>query len=240
MKIRMLKNNKGWSLIELIIVVAIIAVLTGIIVPNFIQYLDKAKKVRDLEMARVLGEALTRCISISPEVNGEWNIISDGNVKGQSHVEYEVTDPTTQKKYKITNVFEFTLTKKGEIKPVEDHKEWHCELNYRDGILRNARKQVTKRGDDILWDAFTEEIAQIDITIMYRKYSIKQYKVSKNLSNGRVEVWVCPVAPGTDGEGKTNGWVYYRLWPDPDPRYMSNAAPVGTNAIGGNQGSKTF
>jgi prepilin-type N-terminal cleavage/methylation domain-containing protein len=241
-----LKNNKGWTLVELIIVIAIMALLVAIVTPNLLQYVYKAQKVRDMEMARVLGTALERCISIDPDVNTEWNIISDKNgVKGadgitQSHVEYTVTDYATGKKYKITNVFEFTLTKEGEIQPDPNHLDWHCEEHYRNGILRNARKQVTKPGDDILWDSFTDEIATIEINIMYRRYSIKQFKISKNLSNGRVEVWVCPVAPGTDGEGKGNGWVYYRLYPDPDPRYMSNQAPVGTNANGGGKAPTTF
>ncbi len=226
-------DNKGFTLVELIIVIGIMSLLVAIIVPDFLQYLDKARKVRDMEMARVLGTALERCIAVDPNVCGEWEIIDEKGKGGQSHVEYTVTDHTG-KTYTITNVFEFTLTRKGDI----TNKAY--EKNYRDGVLRNARKQVTQKGQDILWDEYVDELATTEITIMYRKYSIGQFKVAKSLENGRVEVWVCPIAPGSDGEGKGNGWVYYRLYPDADPRYMSNQPPVGTNANGGGKGGTTF
>ncbi|MCR5126771.1 MAG: prepilin-type N-terminal cleavage/methylation domain-containing protein [Lachnospiraceae bacterium] len=240
-------DNKGLSLVEIIIVIAIMSILAGLIMPNFLQYLDKARKTRDLEMARVLGTSLERAIAIDPTACKYWDIIGANHnglnrsgevVHNESHLEYKVTDHTTGRQYKISNIYEFTLTKKGDVVAVEDHPEWHCEKNYRNGVLRYARRGTTSAGENLLWDAFVDELGTIDIKIMYQKYSIRQYKISKNLENGRVEVWVCPVPPGTDGEGSVNGWVYYRLYPDPDPRYMSNEPPVATNA--GGAASRTF
>ena len=43
-------NNKGFTLVELIIVIGIMSLLVAIIVPDFLQYLDKARKVRDMEI----------------------------------------------------------------------------------------------------------------------------------------------------------------------------------------------
>jgi type IV pilus assembly protein PilA len=40
-------NNKGFSLIELIIVIAIMAVLVAIIAPNLTKYLGKSKSQTD-------------------------------------------------------------------------------------------------------------------------------------------------------------------------------------------------
>lgn len=57
------KNNKGFSLIELIIVIAIMAVLVAIIAPNLTKYLGKSKASTD---KKNLDEILTQvqtCIS---------------------------------------------------------------------------------------------------------------------------------------------------------------------------------
>lgn len=42
-----MKSNKGFSLIELIIVIAIMAVLVAIIAPNLTKYLGKSKTSTD-------------------------------------------------------------------------------------------------------------------------------------------------------------------------------------------------
>ncbi|MCQ2080731.1 MAG: type II secretion system GspH family protein [Lachnospiraceae bacterium] len=42
-------NNKGFSLVELIIVIAIMAVLIGVLAPQFIQYVAKSRVSTDLQ-----------------------------------------------------------------------------------------------------------------------------------------------------------------------------------------------
>lgn len=41
------KNNKGFSLVELIVVVAIMAVLMGVLAPQFLRYVEKSRLQRD-------------------------------------------------------------------------------------------------------------------------------------------------------------------------------------------------
>lgn len=43
------QNNKGFSLLELIVSIAIIAVLTGMLAPQFFQYIERAREARDLQ-----------------------------------------------------------------------------------------------------------------------------------------------------------------------------------------------
>lgn len=62
MRRRYPKNNKGFSLVELIIVIAILAVLTGVISLNFIKHYTSACVNTDIanarEMAKKLGAAI--------------------------------------------------------------------------------------------------------------------------------------------------------------------------------------
>lgn len=42
-------NNKGFSLVELIVVIAIMAVLVGVLAPLFIRYVEKSRQSTDLQ-----------------------------------------------------------------------------------------------------------------------------------------------------------------------------------------------
>ena len=50
----MKKSNKGFSLVELIIVIAIMAILVGIMAPQLIKYIEKSKVTADLEMLNAI------------------------------------------------------------------------------------------------------------------------------------------------------------------------------------------
>jgi type IV pilus assembly protein PilA len=67
---KMLKNKKGFTLIELMIVVAIIGILAAIAIPNFMNYQCKAKQT---EAKSVLGN-----IRVAQEAyRAEWDTYSD-------------------------------------------------------------------------------------------------------------------------------------------------------------------
>ena len=63
-------NNKGFSLVELIIVVAIMAVLVGVLAPQYLKYLDKSKKGVDEQMIDNLRQAMTTCY-LDPNISGQ-------------------------------------------------------------------------------------------------------------------------------------------------------------------------
>ncbi len=42
-------NNKGFSLVELIIVIAIMAILVGVLAPQFIKYVEQSRESTDLQ-----------------------------------------------------------------------------------------------------------------------------------------------------------------------------------------------
>lgn len=51
-------NNKGFSLVELIIVIAIMAILAGAIAPALIKYIDKSRKSNDISTAKTIKTAV--------------------------------------------------------------------------------------------------------------------------------------------------------------------------------------
>lgn len=53
------KNNKGFSLVELIVVVAIMAVLIGVLVPTLVRNVEKSKKQKDISTVEEVRNQLT-------------------------------------------------------------------------------------------------------------------------------------------------------------------------------------
>lgn len=62
-----MKNNKGFSLVELIIVIAIMAVLVGVLAPTYLQYVEKSKKSNDVSTIDSIVNAV-EIAAIDPEV----------------------------------------------------------------------------------------------------------------------------------------------------------------------------
>ena len=60
-------NNKGFSLVELIIVIAIMAVLVGILAPQFIKYVEKSRKSTDVKNVQEMVTAIQ--VYAADEVN---------------------------------------------------------------------------------------------------------------------------------------------------------------------------
>lgn len=67
------KNNKGFSLVELIIVIAIMALLVAIITPSLIQYINKAKKAVDITTAESIGEVFTTELVMNEALHKYYN-----------------------------------------------------------------------------------------------------------------------------------------------------------------------
>ena len=218
-------NNDGFSLIELVIVVAILAILTAIIVPSFIKYYERARKTRDLQGAEVIGTTFQRILALNPDAAAEWN----GQLDANNFYGFAVED-YSKKKYYLANVFEYTMTQKGEIVSTISNPN-----NAQEGAIRDAYVNDKKIGFPICKQLLQEELTTNVKSMAYQQDNLRSFRLARNMNTGEPEVWICYVPKGSDGQGHTNGWVQYRAWPDPDPRYMQGVdAPIFQNTSGQN------
>lgn len=58
-----MKNNKGFSLVELIIVIAIMAVLIGLMAPQYLKFVKRSRVTSDMANAQSIADAVNCAIS---------------------------------------------------------------------------------------------------------------------------------------------------------------------------------
>lgn len=97
-------NNKGFSLVELIIVISIMAVLLGVITPALIRYLQKSRIIRDERNLDIVRESIEIVLSNedfyedladSSVVINEDGTIAINNTKISSEEKTKVTKELT-------------------------------------------------------------------------------------------------------------------------------------------------
>ena len=75
---KLMKNKKGFTLIEMLIVVAIIVILVAISIPTFSANLDNAKKATDDANLRAAKSAAITTYATNGSLSGDWYDIEEG------------------------------------------------------------------------------------------------------------------------------------------------------------------
>ena len=73
-----MKNNKGFSLVELIIVIAIMAILVGVMAPQLIKYIEKTNVSSDVQLCDSVRTALNTA-TLDPDVVKNGGDLADGS-----------------------------------------------------------------------------------------------------------------------------------------------------------------
>lgn len=70
------KNNKGFTLVELVIVIAILAILVGLLAPQYTKYVEKSRKTADVSNMDELVKAV-QVYAVDHAVGSEKNSVAD-------------------------------------------------------------------------------------------------------------------------------------------------------------------
>ena len=132
------KNNKGFSLVELIVVIAIMAVLVGVLAPQLMKYVEKSREATDIQNCDSIASALkayyadkedqTDPVTINVTSTGV-SVTSDPAVKDAGMVKTKLKGKNWTNiaiKYKPADgSIEYTITEDTTNKPyykIEDNK----------------------------------------------------------------------------------------------------------------------
>lgn len=77
-----MKNNKGFSLVELIIVIAIMAILVGVMAPQLIKYIEKTNVSADVQLCDTVREAIQTAMMDPTVINASNPGIPPANSSG--------------------------------------------------------------------------------------------------------------------------------------------------------------
>ncbi len=110
-------NNKGFSLVELIIVVAIMAVLIGVLAPAYLQYVEKSKKTADCTAVGTIMDAI-EVVAADPASTWDGTALtvtlgaSAGTISGTGATDVQaIADPAGTKITGSWTDLTFTATK---------------------------------------------------------------------------------------------------------------------------------
>ena len=114
----MKKNNKGFSLVELIIVIAIMAILAGALAPALIKYIAKSRRSTDVSNAQTIATAVTNALSVEAAYDAcnatTYSVSDDGTQLGSadafsSEVTSQLGTSKFKPKYDKGNTFDITI-----------------------------------------------------------------------------------------------------------------------------------
>ena len=212
------RKNSGLSLIELIIVIAIMAILVGILSPMFVKYVDRSRKAKDIYTADQIARAVNIAFVEYPDAYSAYQSWKSAgktlyvNVNGRREKDevYLVASSGQQTESNMqSNCFNGTTEafwKEGKVRRDEGKKGG---TGFYGVINRELGLSTTEMNSSII-PKFQPAGTVIRGTLEY----CDRYRIVKRKDNGMMEIWIAQPDPG-------GGNPIYRIWPEPDDIYRN-------------------
>lgn len=101
------KKNKGFSLVELIIVIAIMAILAGILIPQFVRYVGNSRVSSDIQQAENIYNAVAARYADDAVSGGSPSLTYDSMVEITAAVAGTLDMGSTAPSVKVDSNFKF-------------------------------------------------------------------------------------------------------------------------------------
>ena len=201
-------SDRGLTLIELIITIAIMAVLVGVLTPMFMKYIEKSEKAKDVYTADQIARAVNVAFVENSDAYDKFL-----TYKGRT-VDVDATVNGVTRPYKV-----YLIAASGKQ---DTNKKSNC-FNGGEAYFFKSKKD----GSDGFYGVINRELG-LSTTEMNSEIipkhkvngrSIKdnhlyadRWRICKRVDNGMMEIWVAQPNPW-------GGYPAYRLWPEPDDEY---------------------
>ena len=206
-------RNRGFTLRELIIVVAIVAILSALISVNLLRYLTKAKKAMDKVTAEEIANAYELAALTDPNIYRlykMWESQSDPSIKNLvTTVSATVNGVTERYKVILVVASELTYFTGGQTQYLTT--DFYKALNDAIGLemTKDANVAMMPRYKIKLEGPHTApDKARAGVEFGY----VDRWRIVLRCDTGEVEVW------SADGS-KFGGWPQFRVYPNPDDAY---------------------
>ena len=242
------KNNHGFTLVELIIAIAIMAILAAACAPLLIRYIDKSRKAIDIENAEILYKAAEMAAtSGNDDVIDGWNLYAARTDENVAHTEVTRNGYRTDLDQSTTDTYHINCIAWARgVNYNQDYwgkhsTEWQNALFK--CTLDNTSDLAMKYTDEfltcLLQDKAKGEIYKHNQKLNFHGYDAQtiEFKFKKALKYGQPECWMLCIncetrSPeiwigdknfnGRGGTGKgTKIKPLYRIYPDPCDEYRN-------------------